>query len=241
MPLNKTFQLPRENPYSPLLHNGIISAWERRDGAQSWQCQTTCNWDLGRWLGATLELPVKLLSGEGEGEWAREERGASDWGRNIFFIVREWWREHGMWFILTAWGSPLDSDPTGGEVLCWAQAGHTLIQYGYKAATVQSALLAALKTSLGVKCWGQHVTKKLLCSNVWDRVSSFPGVSSCSGLLLSVIMFLPCHTVCKNWHPTPNISLILQNIYKITKFISYTPSASHFKWNLLFMCEKRHI
>lgn len=50
----------------------------RGDGASSWQHQTTWNWDLGGWLWATLEVPVKLLSGEEERERAVRggERGA---------------------------------------------------------------------------------------------------------------------------------------------------------------------
>ena len=37
-------------------------------------------WDLGRWLGATFPLPVKLLSGEGEvvDERVAKRRGAEN-------------------------------------------------------------------------------------------------------------------------------------------------------------------
>lgn len=45
--------------------------------------------------------------------------------RNIVFISKVRRREAGLWSFLTAWGSPLDSDPTAGEELRPAEAGLT--------------------------------------------------------------------------------------------------------------------
>ena len=146
MSLNKTFQLLSKNPYWPLLHNGIRSARERGDGAQSWQHQTTCNWDLGGWLWATLEVPVKLLSGEEESEGRKKRRAAE---REESQLQR---------------GTPLQPRRLGISITPWScRRGKCCAEHNSAERSLQ---LVSTGADLGGFCWGQLVTRRQLGSNL---------------------------------------------------------------------------
>lgn len=104
---------------------------------------------------AACEITLKR-----ERRWMSEEKkkGESDWEKNIFFI-REKCLELGMWFVLAAWGSLLDPDPTSRKYC--ADTGWTHTHSVDVNLHIQSALPAALEIFVG-ECWGRHVTRTTL-------------------------------------------------------------------------------